>query len=71
MLDAETRAIVHASAPAIDRNGLAVVERMYTLLFRDAAIEAVFDPTHMRDGTQSRALAEAVAGYGLGRAAHA
>lgn len=63
MLDAETRAIVHASAPAIDRHGLAVVERMYTLLFRDAAIEAVFDPTHMRDGTQPRALAEAVAGY--------
>ncbi len=63
MLDAETRAIVHASAPAMDRHGLAVVERMYELLFRDAEIEAVFDPTHMRDGTQPRALAEAVAGY--------
>lgn len=63
MIDAETRAIVLASAPTIDRHGLAVVERMYALLFRDAAIEAVFDPTHMRDGSQPRALAEAVAGF--------
>ncbi len=63
MIDAETRAIVRASAPTMDRHGLAVVERMYALLFRDAAIEAVFDPTHMRDGSQPRALAEAVAGF--------
>ncbi|QYE33419.1 MULTISPECIES: NO-inducible flavohemoprotein [Sphingosinicellaceae] len=63
MIDAETRAIVRASAPAMDLHGLAVVERMYELLFRDPAIEAVFDPTHMRDGTQPRALAEAVAGF--------
>lgn len=63
MFDANARAVVRASAPAIRQHGLAVVERMYELLFRDRSIELIFDPSHMRDGTQPRALAEAVIAY--------
>ncbi|MGL4301203.1 MAG: NO-inducible flavohemoprotein [Sphingomonas sp.] len=63
MFDNAARAIVRDSAPAIRLHGLAVVERMYELLFRDPAIELIFDPSHMRDGTQPRALAEAVIAY--------
>lgn len=63
MFDEAARSIVRASAPAIRIHALAVVERMYVLLFRDPAIEQIFDPSHMRDGTQPRALAEAVIAY--------
>jgi nitric oxide dioxygenase len=63
MLDDQARAIVRASAPAIRIHALAVVERMYELLFRDRSIALIFDPAHMRDGSQPRALAEAVTAY--------
>jgi len=63
MLDDSARAVVRDSAPAIRIHALAVVERMYELLFRDRSIELIFDPSHMRDGTQPRALAEAVIAY--------
>ena len=63
MLDSATRDIVRASAPAIRLHSLAVVERMYELLFRDRSIEMIFDPSHMRDHSQPRALAEAVTAY--------
>ncbi|KJV09876.1 hypothetical protein VZ95_08670 [Elstera litoralis] len=44
-------------------HGLAIVLRMYDLLLRDPNIRTIFDLTHQRDGTQPRALAQAVIAY--------
>lgn len=63
MLSPQTIAIVKATAPVMQIHGLTIVLRMYDLLLRDPNIRALFDPTHQRNGTQPRALAQAVVAY--------
>lgn len=63
MLSSQTIATVKATAPAMRAHGLNIVVRMYELLLRDPNIRALFDPTHQRNGTQHRALADAVVAY--------
>ncbi len=63
MLSSQTIATVKATAPVMRVHGLNIVVRMYELLLRDPNIRALFDPTHQRNGTQHRALAEAVVAY--------
>ena len=63
MLPPQTIANIKASAPVMHIHGLSIVLRMYDLLLRDPNIRAIFDLTHQRDGTQSRALAQAMITY--------
>lgn len=63
MLSSQTIATVKATAPAMRAYGLNIVVRMYELLLRDPNIRALFDPTHQRNGSQHRALADAVVAY--------
>jgi len=63
MLSPRTITIVKATAPVMQIHGLTIVLRMYDLLLRDPNIRALFDPTHQRNGTQPRALAQAVVAY--------
>lgn len=63
-LSDSTVAIVKATAPALATHGLAITQRMYERMFRDAAIRALFNQSHHgAAGSQPKALAAAILAY--------
>lgn len=63
MLSAETKAIVNSTAPALQKHGLAITQRMYERLFVDPAVKAMFDEAAQDSGEQPRRLAAAILAY--------
>lgn len=63
-LSDSTIAIVKATAPALATHGLAITQRMYERMFRNAAIRALFNQSHHgASGSQPKALAAAILAY--------
>ena len=60
---AEAIAIVKATAPAIEKHGVAITTAMYARLLQDPEIEAMFDKAAQRSGEQPRRLAGAILAY--------
>jgi hemoglobin-like flavoprotein len=56
-------AIVKATAPAIEQNGVAITTAMYARLFQNPEIEAMFDRAAQQSGEQPRRLAGAILAY--------
>lgn len=64
MLDDQTVRVVRATAPVLQQHGLAIVQRMYALLFAaEPSIQALFNPANQRPSRQHGALAHAVWAY--------
>jgi len=64
MLDDKTVATIHATAPALKEHGLAIVQRMYTLMFAaEPGVQRMFNPANQRPSRQHGALAHAVWAY--------
>lgn len=63
ILSAETKAIVNSTAPALQKHGLAITQRMYERLFVDPAVKAMFDEAAQDSGEQPRRLAAAILAY--------
>lgn len=59
----ETMAIVKATAPALEKHGLAITTAMYRRLFENPEIEAMFDRAAQTSGEQPRRLAGAILAY--------
>lgn len=55
--------IVKATAPAIEKHGVAITTAMYARLFQDPEIEALFDRAAQESGEQPRRLAGAILAY--------
>ena len=55
--------IVKSTAPVIERHGVAITTAMYTRLFEDPAIKALFDMAAQESGEQPRRLAAAILAY--------
>lgn len=62
-LSPETRAIVSATAPALQAHGVAITTRMYERLFENAEVKAMFDAAAQDSGEQPRRLAAAILAY--------
>jgi hemoglobin-like flavoprotein len=62
-LSPETIAIVKSTAPALQKHGLAITERMYERLFVDPAIKALFDEAAQESGEQPKRLAAAILAF--------
>ncbi|MDH7640498.1 NO-inducible flavohemoprotein [Sphingomonas oryzagri] len=63
-LSAETIARVQASVPALEKHGAAITSAMYTKLFEDPVIAALFNRANQGEGgRQVNALAAAILGY--------
>jgi nitric oxide dioxygenase len=62
-LSRETIAIVKSTAPALQRHGLAITQRMYERLFADEEIKALFDEAAQETGEQPKRLAAAILAY--------
>lgn len=77
MLDSKTIALIKASVPALQTRGEDITRHFYQIMFRDyPEVKAFFNQTHQAEGTQPRALANAVLAYAahidnLGAIAHA
>lgn len=56
-------AIVKATAPAIERHGVAITTAMYARLFENAEVAAMFDRAAQDSGEQPRRLAAAILAY--------
>lgn len=56
-------AIVKSTAPALEKQGVEITTAMYARLFRDPAIEALFDKAAQGSGEQPRRLAGAILAY--------
>jgi hemoglobin-like flavoprotein len=63
ILSAETKAIVSSTAPALQKHGLAITQRMYERLFVDPAVKAMFDDAAQESGEQPRKLAAVILAY--------
>lgn len=64
MLSAQAIEIVQATAPAVAAHATAITEAFYARLFEAVpATRGFFNETHQREGTQARALADAVVAY--------
>ena len=63
VLSAEVKAIVNATAPALQQHGVAITTRMYERLFADPAVQAMFDEAAQESGEQPRRLAAAILAY--------
>lgn len=64
LLSETTIAIVKATVPALAANGPAITREMYSRLFQDAHIRALFNQSNQGEsGTQAAALATAILGY--------
>lgn len=64
MLDDQTIATISATAPVLQTHGLAIVQRMYTLMFAaEPSIQRMFNPAAQRPSRQHGALAHAVWAY--------
>lgn len=55
--------IVKATAPALEKHGLAITTAMYARLFENAEVEAMFDRAAQNSGEQPRRLAGAILAY--------
>ena len=63
-LSTETIAIVKATVPVMEANGLAIVKRMYERMFENASIRDLFNQSHHGEtGSQPKALAGAILAY--------
>lgn len=63
-LSERTIALVKATVPALEAQGLAIVHEMYARLFQDPEIRALFNQSHHGDaGSQPRALTAAILAY--------
>jgi nitric oxide dioxygenase/hemoglobin len=56
-------AIVKATAPALEKHGLAITTAMYARLFENKDIEAMFDRAAQTSGEQPKRLAAAILAY--------
>ena len=65
MRTASTQAmeIVKATAPALEKHGLAITTAMYARLFENEEIEAMFDRAAQTSGEQPKRLAAAILAY--------
>lgn len=59
----EAMAIVKATAPALEKHGVAITTAMYARLFENAEIAAMFDRAAQESGEQPRRLAGAILAY--------
>lgn len=59
----QAKAIVKATAPVIEKHGLAITTAMYARLFRNAEVAAMFDQAAQESGEQPRRLAGAILAY--------
>lgn len=57
------KTIVKATAPAIEKHGLAITTAMYARLFQNAEAAAMFDKAAQDSGEQPRRLAGAILAY--------
>ncbi|NIJ35596.1 nitric oxide dioxygenase/hemoglobin [Sphingopyxis panaciterrae] len=55
--------IVKATAPALEKHGLAITTAMYTRLFENPGIEAMFGRAAQTSGEQPKRLAAAILAY--------
>ncbi|KQX20182.1 MULTISPECIES: globin domain-containing protein [unclassified Sphingomonas] len=62
-LSPETIAIVKSTAPALQKHGLAITQRMYERLFVDPAVKALFDEAAQESGEQPKRLAAAILAF--------
>ena len=63
-LSERTIALVKASVPALESNGVAITNRMYARMFENPMIKAMFNTAHQTgDGSQPKAVAQAVLAY--------
>lgn len=63
VLSPEVKAIVSATAPALQQHGVAITTRMYERLFADPAVKTMFDEAAQESGEQPRRLAAAILAY--------
>jgi len=59
----QAKAIVKATAPALQKHGLAITTAMYQRLFRNPDVAAMFDQAAQQSGEQPRRLAAAILAY--------
>lgn len=57
------KAIVKATAPAIEKHGVEITTAMYARLFRNPEVAAMFDRAAQESGEQPRRLAGAILAY--------
>ncbi len=57
------KAIVKATAPALEKHGVAITTAMYARLFQNADVAAMFDRAAQDSGEQPRRLAAAILAY--------
>ncbi|MDP3550136.1 MAG: globin domain-containing protein [Novosphingobium sp.] len=57
------RTIVKATAPVIEKHGLAITTAMYKRLFQNDEVKAMFDQAAQESGEQPRRLAAAILAY--------
>lgn len=57
------KAIVKATAPALEKHGVAITTAMYARLFQNADVAAMFDRAAQASGEQPRRLAAAILAY--------
>ena len=62
-VSAQAMEIVKASAPALEKHGLAITTAMYARLFENKDIEAMFDRAAQASGEQPKRLAAAILAY--------
>ena len=64
MLPTDTRALVKATAPVLQENGVALTRHFYARMFtHNPELREIFNQGHQRSGAQQQALAMAVAAY--------
>lgn len=59
----QAKTIVKATAPAIEKHGVAITTAMYARLFQNAEVKAMFDQAAQESGEQPRRLAAAILAY--------
>lgn len=62
-LSEQSKAIVKATAPALQQHGVAITTRMYERLFENEEVKALFDMAAQQSGEQPKRLAAAILGY--------
>lgn len=62
-LSTKTMTIVKATAPALEKHGVAITTRMYERLFVDPQIKALFDMAAQESGEQPQRLAAAIVAF--------
>lgn len=63
VLSSETKAIIQATAPALQQHGVAITTAMYRRLFENEDIKALFDMAAQESGEQPKRLAAAILAY--------